>query len=176
MTTAVHISPPTSGEYNDYYQRYISKVPEGEFLTIFASQPDMLREIVGGLADDEVGRLHAPYTWTLKQVIGHLIDIERIFSTRLLRIGVGDESPIPGMDQTVYVAALDYDAVSMQVLLDEFAALRNANGLLARRMGTEAFARMGTASDNPISARANLYILCGHVEYHAEIVCKRLGK
>lgn len=175
MTTTTRISPPSLDEYDNYYQQYISKVPDGDFLTIFAAQPKMLRELVTGLADGEDNTLHAPYTWTIKQVVGHLIDVERIFSTRVLRMGVGDETPIPGMDQNIYVAAIDYEAVTMDVLLDEFAALRNANVLLVQRMGTENLARRGVASGTPVSARANLFILCGHVEYHAEIVRTRLG-
>lgn len=175
MTDTTEISSPSPDEYASYYHQYVSKVPDGNFLTAFAVQPDMLRDLVGSLTDGECNTVHAPYTWTIKQVIGHLIDVERIFSTRLLRIGVGDDTPIPGIDQNIYVAALDYDAVTMNVLLDEFAALRSANVLLVQRMGTRNLARMGVASDNPVSARANLFILCGHVEYHAEIIRKRLG-
>ncbi len=176
MTTTTRILPPSPDDYADYYHQYISKVPVGDFLTIFAAQPELLRQLVTGLADDEDNTLHAPYTWTIKQVVGHLIDIERIFSTRVLRIGVGDETPIPGIEHGMYVDAIDYEAVTMDVLLDEFAALRNANILLVQRMGTENLARHGVASGNPVSARANLFILCGHVEYHAEIVRKRLGR
>jgi hypothetical protein len=111
----------------------------------------------------------------LKQVLGHLIDVERIFSTRFLRIGVGDIQAIPGIDQNIYVDGFDYEPCSMQTLLDEFAALRKANVILARRMSPEALSRTGTASESSVSARANLYILCGHVVYHEEIVRKRLG-
>ncbi|MFK7822494.1 MAG: DinB family protein [Planctomycetaceae bacterium] len=176
MTITTHISPPSADEYADYYQQYVGKVPDGDFLTVFAAQPAMLRELVGGLASGDYNSLHAPYTWTIKQVVGHLIDVERIFSTRVLRIGVGDKAAISGMEHNVYVAAIDYEAVAMDVLLDEFAALRNANVLLVQRMGTDNLARMGVASDNPVSARANLFILCGHVEYHAEIIRRRLGR
>lgn len=170
------IQPPSSNEYADYYHQYISEVPDGDFLTMFAAQPDMLCALVGDLPSGEDNKQHAPYTWSIKQVIGHLIDVERIFSTRLLRIAAGDETPIPGIDQNIYVAAFDYDAVTMNVLLDEFAALRNANVSLIQRMGTENLARRGVASGSPVSARANLFILCGHVEYHAEIVRKRLDR
>ena len=174
--TSTHIPPPAQDEYAEYYHRYVSKVPDGDFLTTYAAQPGMLRALVTGLADGEDNTLHAPYTWTIKQVVGHLIDVERIFSTRMLRIGVGDETPIPGIEQNSYVAAIDYDAVTMDVLLAEFTALRNANVILVQRMGTENLARRGVASGAPVSARANLFILCGHVEYHAEIVRQRLGR
>lgn len=176
MTITTHISPPSPDEYADYYHQYISEVPNGDFLTVFAAQSETLRELVTGLAGGEDNTLHEPYTWTIKQVVGHLIDIEHIFSTRVLRIGVGDGTPIPGVEHGIYVEAIDYGAVTMAVLLDEFAALRNANALLVQRMGAENLARRGVASGSPVSARANLFILCGHVEYHAEIVRRRLGR
>lgn len=167
--------PPTSDEYASYYHQYISCVPSGEFLTVFTSQVSMLNELLGRLSAETESVLHDPYTWSLKQVLGHLIDIERIFSTRVLRIGVGDPAELPGIDQDVYVANLDYDTVTMSELLSEFANLRNANILLAKRMSNECLARRGVASESPVSAKANLFILAGHVEYHAEIMRKRLG-
>lgn len=175
MNTVTQVAPAEQGDYDPYYHRYVCKVPQGNFLEVFGAQPAMLQDLLGDLADGEDEKLHEPYTWTLKEVIGHLIDCERIFSTRLLRIAVGDETAIPGIDQNIYVDGLDYTMVSMQSLLDEFAAIRKANSLLAQRMSPEALERMGVASEKPVSARANLFILCGHVEYHVEIIRKRLG-
>ncbi len=175
MMTKSPITPPDQGEYASYYHQYISKVPEGNFLEAFAEQPENLQQLLGDLQDGEESTLNEPYTRPLKKVLGHLIDVERIFSTRLLRIGVGDVQPLPGMDQNIYVSSFDYGSVSMQTLLDEFAALRKANVILVQRMSPEALGRVGTASDSSVSARANLYILCGHVVYHEEIVRKRLG-
>lgn len=168
------ISPPGRDEYNSYYHQYISLFQAENFLDGFAAQPDELQKLFGNLSVEQVNKLHEPYTWTLKQVVGHLIDVERIFSTRALRIAVGDAAPIPGIDQDVYVDGLDYMAASMQELLDEFTLLRNANVMLTRRMSDKALARRGTASDNEVSARANLYILAGHVVYHSKIVKQRL--
>ena len=175
MTESV-ISPPAAHEYNAYYEQYVGKVPSGDFTTMFAGQPEMLQDLLGNLPAGEDSQLHEPYTWTLKQVIGHLIDVERLFSTRMLRIGVGDETPMPGMDQNAYIDGLNYDNVSMSALLNEFAAIRAANVLLVERMGSTALQRMGTASGHKVSARGNLYIMAGHVEYHAEIIRRRLQK
>jgi hypothetical protein len=174
--TATALStPPAENEYSEYYNSYISKFNPTDFLNEFEAQVAEVRSLFGGLSAEEETTLHAPYTWTLKQVLGHLIDCERIFSGRVLRIAVGDETPIPGIDQDIYVANLDYETVTMDELIDEFSMLRKSNVLLAKRLTPEAIARMGTASDNPISAKANLFILGGHVVYHAEIVKKRLG-
>ena len=175
MNSTTHdILPPEKDEYHDYYHQYISKFHAEKFLEGFAAQIEDLKKLVGNLPDGVDSQLHAPYTWTLKQVVGHLIDCERIFSTRLLRIGVGDETPIPGIEQNIYVANLNYGEVTMQNLLDEFAHLRTANVMLARRMSGESLARRGIASGNEVSAKANLFILAGHVEYHAKIIKRRL--
>jgi len=167
---------PGTDEYDEYYHQYICQFQADDFLTGFASQMDDLQSLLGNLTKEVETQLHEPYTWTIKQVVGHLIDCERIFSTRLLRIAVGDETPIPGIDQNIYVANLDYDPVTMQELLDELSHLRKANTLLARRGGEKALARRGVASEKSISARANLYILAGHVAYHMEILKRRLSQ
>ncbi|MFK7735041.1 MAG: DinB family protein [Pirellulaceae bacterium] len=176
MTTTVSkFSPPASEAYAEYYQNYVGLVPEGDFLKVFEGQIGLLDELLGDLPAGEDSKLHEPYTWTLKQLMGHLIDVERIFSTRMLRIGVGDPAPLPGMDQDLYVANLDYEQVSMADLLGEFSGLRRANVLLAKRMSAENLALYGVASDQPVSAKANLFILAGHVEYHVQIIRKRLA-
>jgi uncharacterized damage-inducible protein DinB len=174
MSTAV-FSPPTNQEFAEYYQKYIDKVTGDDFLSTFEKQGSALRDALGDLPPGEVDRLHAPYTWTLRQLMGHLIDCERIFSTRMLRIAAGDKTPLPGFDQDACVANMDYENVTMDELLDEFNYLRRANVLLAKRLTPQSLQHMGIASDHPVSARANLYILAGHVVYHLEIIKRRLG-
>lgn len=175
-TALANILPPEQDECHEYYLKYISQFHAEIFLEGFAGQIDDLKNLVGNLPPGVDSQLHEPYTWTLKQVVGHLIDVERIFSTRLLRIGVGDESSIPGMEQNIYVANLNYEEVTMQNLLDEFGHLRSANVLLAKRMSNESLARRGVASGYEVSAKANLFILAGHVVHHSEIIKRRLGK
>lgn len=168
-------STPAAAEYAEYYHTYISRFLPEDFLVAFEAQIAELNSLFGDLSDEEVSCLHEPYTWTLKQLMGHLIDCERIFSTRLLRIAAGDETPIPGMDQNIYVDNLDYESVTMSDLLSEFEHLRRSNVLLARRLTPESLENTGTASDFPVSAKANLFILGGHVVYHVEIARRRLG-
>lgn len=176
MTTD-KFAAPAATDYNDFYRRYVSLVPEeDDFCSCLETQIVTLENLLGDLPEGSDLLPHPPYTWTLRQLVGHLIDCERIFSGRLLHIGVGDPAELPGMDQDVYVANLDYSQVTMRRLLDEFAHLRRANLALANRMSVECLNRVGQASGWPISARANLYIMVGHVEYHVAIIKKRLGK
>ncbi len=175
MSLSTIMTPPNPDEYHDYYEAYISKADRNDFLRAFEKQPQELRQVLGNLEPNQDDCLHEPYTWTLKQLMGHLIDCERIFSNRLLRIAVGDKTPIPGIEQNMYVANLDYEPTTMSDLLDEFEHLRAANVLLVKRLSPESLSRIGTASDNSISAKAILYILAGHVVYHLEIIKQRLA-
>lgn len=175
MATTHPFQAPADSEYDEYYGTYVSLVNAESFADDLRVQPQQLRDALENLTEEECLTLHDPYTWTLKQVVGHLIDCERIFSVRLYRIAAGDQTPQPGFEQNSYVDNLDYQRVSMKALLNEFDHLRQSNILLADRLSPETLARTGTASDCPISARACLYILVGHVEYHLRIVKKRLG-
>ena len=103
------ITRPEPSEYLEYFETYISKFTPTDFWAEFDRQPDQLRTLLGKLPAGEESKLHEPYTWTLKQVVGHLIDAERIFGTRLLRIGVGDPTPNPDFEQNSFVAGLAYD-------------------------------------------------------------------
>ena len=128
---------PNSNEYAEYYRRYIDLFEPVDFVAAFQQQTAQLESLLGDVSAEESNKLHAPYTWSLKQVVGHLIDCERIFSYRALRIAVGDTTPIPGIDQNRYVDQLDYSSVSMSEILTEFRYLRSANVELAKRMNHE---------------------------------------
>ena len=169
------ITRPESSEYAEYFETYISKFTPADFWAEFDAQPNRLRTLLGSLPAGEESKLHDPYTWTLKQVVGHLIDAERIFATRLLRLGVGDPLPNPDFEQNSFVAGLDYEPVSMGDLIDEFDMLRKSNALLLRRLGGEQLGRSGTVSGRELSARTIPFVMGGHFDYHFEIMEKRLS-
>lgn len=173
--TVNNFTRPEPTEYFEYFETYISKFKPDDFWVEFDQQPEQLRKLLGSLPEGEDSKLHEPYTWTLKQVVGHLIDTERIFATRLLRIAVGDPTPNPDFEQNSYVDGLDYEAVSMSDLIEEFSVLRQSNALMLRRFGDTQLERSGTASGRTLSARAIPFILGGHVNYHVEIMEKRLA-
>jgi len=169
------ITRPEPSEYLEYFETYISKFTPADFWAEFDGQPDQLRTLLGNLPAGEELKLHEPYTWTLKQVVGHLIDAERIFGTRLLRIGVGDPTPNPDFEQNSFVAGLDYGPVLMNDLIDEFDVLRKSNAMMLRRFGDDQLIRSGIVSGRPLSARAIPFVLGGHFNYHYQIMEKRLS-
>ncbi len=169
------VTRPADSEYHEFYRKYVAHIPdEATFAIRLLDQVPRLRNLLGKLPTSEFDQLHEPFTWTLKQVVGHLIDTERIFSDRMLRIGVGDQTPIPGIDQQMFVRGVNYTALPMPDLLDELEHLRIANQLAVKRLTDNDWIRVGTASDSSVTARANIYILVGHFEHHLDRLKTRL--
>ena len=160
---------PEKNEYAEYYDRYISLIPEGEIVPILEKQIDDMAAMFAGVPEDKGTFSYAPGKWTTKESLSHVIDAERIFAYRLLRISRGDETPLEGFDQEGYIENSNANARSFADLLEEFALQRRSNLLLIRNLSDAASRRMGTASDNPVSARALAYMLAGHVKHHENI-------
>ena len=163
------IQRPQTGEYNEFYAGYIQRVPTGsDLFALMSSQPDALRALLQNITDEQASVRPAPAEWSVKEVLGHIADSERVFAYRMLRIARGDQTALPGFDQNEFVSGTDFNRRSVADLLDEFEFQRRANVLLAASLTDEEIDRRGTASSNPISVRALLYILAGHVIHHIE--------
>jgi hypothetical protein len=160
------LARPGNDEYGEYYGGYIRQVPEVDLFEFLTQQPGMLRDLLKGVDEATAGARPAPAEWSIKEVIGHVIDTERVFAYRALRVSRGDETPLPGFDQNPYVEIADFNGRSLADLLDEFELLRRANLLQFKPLKPEAFTRRGTASGFPISARALLYMMAGHAQHH----------
>jgi hypothetical protein len=171
----VPTTPPNSDEYFEYYHSYVSQVPEGNLITLAEAQIAEIEAFFRNVAEEQAVVLHAPYTWTIKQVVGHLIDTDRVFADRLHRFAAEDFQPLNGMEQNLYVESLDYQTPTLASLVEELLHCRKANVLLLRRLPVTAWDQSGVASDNPITVRALAYIQVGHITYHLKILRKRLG-
>jgi uncharacterized damage-inducible protein DinB len=166
-------SRPEASEYNPYYATYINKVPGDDVLAVLERQGDELDALVAPLDDTRALSRYAPGKWTVKEVLGHIADTERIMAYRMLRIARGDTTPLASFDQDAYIPTARSDERSLSDLRAELRAVRAATLTLANSLDDEAWARMGTASDKPISARALAYIIAGHMEHHAGILRDR---
>ena len=167
---------PTQDEYFSYYDTYVSKVPDGNIIQRLEDQLSEVRSLLDAVPEEEAEKIHPPYTWTIKQVTGHLIDTERIFADRLHRFAMGEQQEQPGMDQDIYIASADYHSVALPALMEELLHCRQANLLLLKRLTPEAWSRHGIASGHPVTVRALAWMLAGHIIHHLRIVQKRLGK
>lgn len=162
------ISRPYDDEYAPYYGAYVSRVPEGDVFDLLARQPAALRDLLDDLPADAHDFRHAPNEWSIKEVIGHVNDAERVFAYRALRFSRRDATALPGFEQDDYVREANFAGRTLSDLLEEFELLRRANLLAFNRLAPEAYLCRGTASGYEFSVRALIYTLAGHVEYHLE--------
>lgn len=162
------IAPPASGDYAAFYAGYVDRVRDSDVLRVLREQPGELRALLAPVADTTARIRPAPEEWSINEVLGHVSDGERIFAYRALRIARGDATPLPGFDQDAFILPGKFNARPLASLLDEFEAAREATLRLVETLDEEMLSRVGTASNNPISARALVYIIAGHVAHHIE--------
>lgn len=167
---------PQPSEYLAYYATYITKVPDdGDVLELLGAQEAEIRRLAAACSADQEEHRYAPGKWSVREVMGHLIDAERIFGHRAFRIGRGDETPLPGFDENRYIADSDYHSRPLASLVDELGLAREANLALFRNLPQEAWQRIGTANGHPVSVRALAFILAGHTNHHLAILGERYG-
>jgi hypothetical protein len=164
---------PEPNEYDPYYGKYISLVPENDIREAFAAQPAELRSTLAAVPEEKGTFAYDDGKWTVKEVLSHLIDGERIFGYRMLRISRGDETPIEGFEQEGYIENSNANSRPFSDLIDEFEFNRKANLLMLNNLDERGLARMGTASGLPISTRALANICIGHVRHHVGILKER---
>ena len=164
------ISRPAEDEYAPYYGRYISRVPDGDLCSMLASQLGDTLALIGAIPEPRGTHRYAEGKWSIKEVMGHLIDTERIMSYRALRFARADETPLPGFEQNDYVPPGGFDRRTLRDLSEEFAVVRQATIHLFRHLDPAALTRRGTASGNPVSVRALAYIIAGHESHHVAIL------
>lgn len=170
-----HIAPPEGNEYAPFYAGYVALAREHDPMELLARQPSTLRAACHNMTVSEALARYAPGKWSVKQVLGHLTDVERIFSYRLFRISRGDSTPLSGFDEKMYAEAGAFDERSLPALLDEFESTRTAMLRLLEGISPVSWTRRGVANGVPISVRALLFITAGHVEHHIGILRDRYG-
>jgi len=164
---------PEKTEYDPYYEKYVSLVPDTDIVAALAAQPTELQDIFIALPEEKGTYAYAEGKWSLKEVISHLIDAERIFAYRALRISRGDETPIEGFEQDGYIENSHANDRSFGDLLEEFNLLRRANLLLFNNLRDDGWSRLGTASGAGVSVRALAHIMAGHVLHHVNVLRER---
>jgi hypothetical protein len=169
MTTCT-ITRPAPDEYGPYYGRYIERVPEGDLCDLLEGQMNETLALLRSIPETRGTYRYAPEKWSVKEVVGHVIDTERIMSYRALRVGRGDTTPLPGFEQSDYVPTGHFDRRSLADLGEELAAVRRATVLLFGHFDAAALGRRGTASGHPVTTRALAYIIAGHERHHVAIL------
>lgn len=169
MTTRALLTPDAT-EYAPYYGRYVSLVPKNDIVDLLEAQAVHAKDILSGISERDGNMRYAPGKWTIKQLFGHVIDTERIFAYRALRISRGDQTPIEGFEQDPYVQNGPFEACTLAGLTEEYTAVRRSTLFLFRHLKDEHWSRRGTASGNEVSVRALAYIIAGHELHHWNVL------
>ena len=164
---------PQTGEYAPHFEPYIQMVPEGEFVKFLEEQTKRLREKWAGIREEQANYRYAEGKWSVKEVIGHLADTERVMQYRMLRIARGDTTPLPGFDEELFARHAGFDRQSMEEIVKGFEIVRESTLALVRQLDDDAWARKGNVADYPATARAIAYIIAGHAEHHVRILSER---
>lgn len=169
------ISRPPDNEYAPFYATYISKVPDGDLLNFMELQPDEFNGLINDLTDEQAIEPPTPGKWSVKQMLGHVCDAERIMGYRALRFARADKTEIEGFEQDDYVVAANSNARSTSELLAELKSVRGATLSLLESLTTAESERSGMANGKSISVRALAYVIAGHAQHHLELLRKQLA-
>jgi hypothetical protein len=178
-STATASLRPQPGEYAPYYDRYISLVPGNDDLAALTALENQRRQmllLLSGCTEVDGDLRYAPEKWSLKEVLGHINDTERIMSYRALRIARGDQTPIEGFEQDDYVRNGPFARRTLADLIEDYIAVRRATVSLFRNLDEAAWTRRGVANKNEISVRALAYIIAGHELHHRRIIGEKYLK
>ncbi|HEV8613315.1 MAG TPA: DinB family protein [Gemmatimonadales bacterium] len=164
---------PDPSEYADFYAAYIAAVPEGDLLKLLETQLEETSTLLSGLPEFRANQAYAPGKWTVKEVLGHVSDAERVFAHRALRFARGDATPLPSFDEKTWVPNSGANARTLPDLLEEQRTVREATLALLRHLPADAPTRRGMASGREISVRALAWIIAGHERHHLRILRER---
>jgi hypothetical protein len=167
------IPRPQPGEFAPYYARYLEAVPDGDLLLLLEEGAEEVLNLLRAFGEERGGYRYAPGKWSVKEVVGHIADTERVFAYRALRFARADTTPLPAFDQDQFVAAAGFDRRTLADLAEEFADVRKATVKLLAGLDAPSLVRKGTASGHPMTVRAAAWIIAGHEQHHAQILRER---
>jgi hypothetical protein len=164
---------PAADEFVPYYGKYIALVPDHEALPALERQRDAMLPFLRGLSEEQGALRYAPGKWSIKQMLEHVADGERVFAYRALRFGRGDETALPGFDENQYAAVAGSDRVPVAALVDQLEAVRAGTLHLFRGFDDQAWTRRGSANSSPVTVRALAFIIAGHGYHHMKMIRER---
>jgi len=170
------IRRPEENEYPPSGKIYVSQVDSDDVVQVLTEQIGVTATLLRSLGNEEAMTSYAPGKWTVKQVVGHMSDAERIFAYRVLRIARGDTTPLPGFEQNEYVPNAGSNERTLRDLLQEFATVRESTLTLVRGLPDEAWDRFGTASGSTVSVRGVVFMIAGHERHHHKLLQERYLK
>jgi DinB family protein len=170
------LAPPRPDEYGAYYAGYVAQVPAGaDILDLLARQRASTVARFVAVPEARGAHRYAPGKWSVREVVVHLSDVERIMAYRALRVARGDATPLPGFDENAYAPLSNAEAHPLAALAEEWSDVRRATLSLFRHLPGEAWTRRGTASGAPVTVRALAWMIAGHERHHLGVLAERYG-
>lgn len=169
----ITLERPKPGEYNPYYDRYISLIPGNDVLATLTSQLPKTVALLSSRSEQDGDLRYAPGKWSVKEVFGHIIDTERIMTYRALRFARNDRTPIEGFEQDDYVRDGPHANLSLADLIEEFKTVRATTLAFFRSLRSSDWTRRGVANNNEITVRALAFVIAGHEVHHRQILEER---
>ena len=173
MGVSARIDRPDGSEYASFYAKYIALVPDGDLVATLETQDQEFRAFVAGLPAEKADFAYAPGKWTVKQMLRHIADAERVFCYRMLSFSRGDQTELPGFDENTWAQHSAVAERSLAELSQELSAVRGATLAMLRNLPVEAPTRRGTANGAEITVRALAWIIAGHQRHHLKILKER---
>lgn len=164
---------PASTDYGPSYAGYVALVPEDDILSALETQSTETQRLIGSVDEQTAAMRYAEGKWSVKEVLGHLVDTERVMSYRALAFARGETQPLPGFDENDYMRHANFDAWKLVDLAEQYALVRRSTILLFRNLPDEAWSRRGIASDNPVTVAALAWIIVGHERHHTKVLRER---
>lgn len=164
---------PDAGEHGEYFGRYVARVPDGDVLATLRRQAGETAALLADFGEARGGFRYAAGKWSVKEVVGHLVDCERVFVYRALTFARGDRGPLPGFEQDDFVRDANFDARTLASLAEELALVRRSSLALFEGLDEDAWLRSGHANDTELSVRAVPWILAGHEHHHVAVLRDR---
>jgi hypothetical protein len=166
---------PDATQYAPAHAGYVALVEEDDILSAMEQQSSAMQKFLASLDEARVAHRYAEGKWSVKEVIGHITDAERIIGYRALAIARGDEQPLPGFDENAYVANASFDDWRLGDLAEQYALVRRADIVFFKNLRPEAWERRGTANNAPVSVRGLAYVIVGHERHHLQVLRERYG-
>lgn len=170
-----NVGHPDSTEYASFYAAYVGNVTEDDVVAALEAQARETAALLGRIDDEKASYRYAPEKWSVKEVVGHFADAERVFLYRALAIARGDEASLPGFDENDYMRHANFEGRPMRSIADEYAAARASTLATFRGFSDEAWRRRGTANNAAVSVRALAHIVLGHERHHLKVLREKYG-
>jgi hypothetical protein len=164
---------PADTDYASPYAGYVARVPEDDILSAIEQQSSETQKLLASIDDSRAAFCYAASKWSVKEVVGHFVDTERIMGYRALAIARGETQSLPGFDEKEYVRNAQFDTWRIGDLSEEYALVRRTNIVFFRNLANEAWDRRGIASGHPVTVRALAYIIVGHERHHLAVLKER---